>query len=158
MTEKERLRLRFRELAKEFFLNHDASQLIAIHRSIAQKLNDHVHASGKRLGHVAIYEPMRYELPVRDIVAQVAELKGAELLIPRWNEEKMWFDKTPDLIIVPGLFADKAGNRLGRGKGYYDRYLATSGAHTIFLGYSFQVIDVLPVETHDRRMDAVIFA
>lgn len=158
MTEKEKLRLRFKELATDFFSAHDAAALDAIHSNIAQKLSKHLQAQNKSFKRVAIYEPMRYELPVRDIVAQVPELVEAELLVPHWRGEKMWFDAEPDLVIVPGLFVDKAGNRLGRGKGYYDRYLADSNAACIFLGYSFQVIDAVPAEAHDRQIGTILTA
>lgn len=158
MTEKEKLRLHFKELAQQFFATHDAAALDAIYRNIATKLSHHLQGQRRTFKRVAIYDPMRYELPIRDILAQVAELKKAELLIPQWHGEDMWFETEPDLIIVPGLFVDKAGNRLGRGKGYYDRYLADSDAACIFLGYSFQVIDAIPAEAHDRKIETILVA
>jgi 5-formyltetrahydrofolate cyclo-ligase len=158
VTEKEKLRLRFKELAKEFFAAHDAVQLAGIHFSLAEKLGDYLRLTGKLFERVAIYEPMRYELPVGEIMAQVEELNDAELLIPQWNAEKMWFDKTPDLVITPGLFVDKAGSRLGRGKGYYDRYFAENPipvAHRIFLGYDFQFLDQLPSDDKDQPVTGI---
>lgn len=157
-AEKAKLRLRFKELATEFFATHDAAALDVIYRNIAAKLSHHLQSEKKTFKRVAIYEPMRYELPIREIVAQVPELRKAELLVPQWHGENMWFDAEPDLIIVPGLLVDKAGNRLGRGKGYYDRYLADSDATCIFLGYSFQVIEAIPAETHDRKIDTILTA
>lgn len=158
MTEKERLRLRFKELAREFFSKHDAAALAAIHTSIAGQLSQHLRQQETEFKRIAIYEPMRYELPLRTIVAQIPEIARAILLVPKWDETKMWFDAEPDLVIVPGLFADLAGHRLGRGKGYYDRYLAQSGAYHVFLGYAFQLVDSLPTEGHDQRVNAVITA
>lgn len=51
-----------------------------------------------------------------------------------------------DLVIVPGVAFDQAGNRLGRGKGYYDRFLKKlpSTTPTIGLAFDFQVIERLP--------------
>ena len=60
-----------------------------------------------------------------------------------------------DLLVVPGVAFTRDGARLGRGKGYYDRYLAQSGIHACCVGVCFahQLVDVLPVEPHDRTMD-----
>ncbi len=56
-----------------------------------------------------------------------------------------------DLVLVPGLGFDRAGSRLGRGGGFYDRFLATLPGRTVTVGvaYEAQLIDVLPVEAHD---------
>ncbi len=63
---------------------------------------------------------------------------------------------TMELIIVPGVAFDRRGNRLGRGKGFYDRLLATTRAMTIGVGYDFQLVDELPVEPHDTPVRLVI--
>jgi 5-formyltetrahydrofolate cyclo-ligase len=56
-----------------------------------------------------------------------------------------------DLIVVPGVAFDKRGNRLGRGKGYYDRFLKTapSTAYTVGIAFDFQVVDNLPTDSQD---------
>lgn len=65
--------------------------------------------------------------------------------------------KDIELIIVPGIAYDRRGNRVGRGKGYYDRLLASSNATRIGVGYDFQLIDEdIPSEKHDVAMDIVI--
>lgn len=61
-----------------------------------------------------------------------------------------------EMIVVPGVAYDKSRNRLGRGKGFYDRLLSTTPAVKIGVGYEFQVVDQLPVEPHDVKMDIVI--
>lgn len=61
-----------------------------------------------------------------------------------------------ELIIVPAVAYDRSGNRLGRGKGFYDRLLASTKAHKIGVGYEFQLLDSLPAEPHDIPMDMVI--
>lgn len=62
-----------------------------------------------------------------------------------------------DLVLVPGLAFDLQGRRLGRGGGYYDRFLARPGlaALTCGLGFESQVLDQVPSEAHDRRVDAL---
>lgn len=61
-----------------------------------------------------------------------------------------------ELIVVPGVAYDKKGNRLGRGKGFYDRLLKTTGATKIGVGYEFQMIDEIPTEPHDVKMNIII--
>ena len=51
---------------------------------------------------------------------------------------------------------DRKGNRLGRGKGFYDRLLGTTKATKVGIGYEFQLLDELPVEPHDVGVDIII--
>lgn len=62
-----------------------------------------------------------------------------------------------DLVVVPGVAFTREGARLGRGRGYYDRYLSRPGLRAFCIGVCFahQLVDTLPVEPHDRTMDAV---
>ncbi len=61
-----------------------------------------------------------------------------------------------DFILVPGLAFDPAGGRLGRGGGFYDRFLA--GFEGVKVGVCFPelVVDEIPMEPHDIRMDFVV--
>ena len=62
-----------------------------------------------------------------------------------------------DLLIVPAVAFDKQGNRLGRGGGYYDRFLKKqSHATFIGVGYDFQLVDEVPVRQHDQKMHRII--
>lgn len=62
-----------------------------------------------------------------------------------------------DLIIVPGVAFDRKGNRMGRGRGFYDRMLkSTPKAVKIGLAYDFQMMDEIPVEPHDVPMDLIL--
>ncbi len=88
------------------------------------------------------YEESRLELgsfhieePTGDNVADVADI---------------------ELMIIPAVAFDRKGNRLGRGKGFYDRLLSTSKATKIGVGYEFQLFDSIPSEPHDVAMDMVI--
>ncbi|MDP2905034.1 MAG: 5-formyltetrahydrofolate cyclo-ligase [Candidatus Omnitrophota bacterium] len=65
-----------------------------------------------------------------------------------------------DLVIVPGVAFDKKGNRLGRGKGYYDRFLAilSPKTATIGLAFDFQILPSVPVQAHDVSVGKVLFA
>lgn len=65
-----------------------------------------------------------------------------------------------DLVIVPGVAFDHKGSRLGRGKGYYDRFLSKIPKSTkaIGLAFDFQILPVVPSKTHDVGVNKVIFA
>lgn len=65
-----------------------------------------------------------------------------------------------DLVIVPGVAFDKSGNRLGRGAGYYDRFLAgvPKKIPRIGLAFDFQVLPALPKSCHDLPVDKVLSA
>lgn len=61
-------------------------------------------------------------------------------------------------VVVPGLAFDAAGNRLGRGKGYYDRLLTglPAGVPTVGLTLERWLVPEVPMEGHDRRVDRVV--
>ena len=62
-----------------------------------------------------------------------------------------------DLIVVPGVAFDHQGNRLGRGKGYYDRFLCKHRTtKKIGICFDFQLVDNVPVEENDIPMDEII--
>lgn len=61
-----------------------------------------------------------------------------------------------DLIIVPGVVFDKDGYRLGRGKGYYDRYLPQTSALTVGVTLGLMKLDSLPRDPWDRPVDIVL--
>lgn len=59
-------------------------------------------------------------------------------------------------IIVPGVAFTEKGDRLGRGRGFYDRILcAFEGATTIGVCYKCQIYDELPTDPHDKSIDVV---
>ena len=62
------------------------------------------------------------------------------------------------LVVVPGVAFDRRGHRLGRGGGYFDRFLARlpRSARRIGLAFGFQVMGKLPVESHDLPVCAVV--
>ncbi|BBK21909.1 5-formyltetrahydrofolate cyclo-ligase [Amedibacterium intestinale] len=61
-----------------------------------------------------------------------------------------------DVIIVPLVAFDIKGNRLGYGKGYYDRYLKHTHALRIGVGYECQKVDTLITESHDFPLDMIV--
>lgn len=61
-----------------------------------------------------------------------------------------------ELIVVPAVAYDRSGNRVGRGKGYYDRLLANSRAVKVGVGYDFQLVDEIDTDEFDVPVDIVV--
>lgn len=81
--------------------------------------------------------------------------------LTRSKDHREGFLHDMDLVIVPGLGFDLEGRRIGRGKGYYDRFLSQRGSikKPLFMGISFEELiqpAPLPVEEHDVRMDLLL--
>jgi 5-formyltetrahydrofolate cyclo-ligase len=62
------------------------------------------------------------------------------------------------IVFVPGVAFDTRGQRLGRGKGWYDRLLRQLGGNTVFvgLGYEFQIVEEVPTESWDEKVHYVV--
>jgi 5-formyltetrahydrofolate cyclo-ligase len=60
-----------------------------------------------------------------------------------------------DLVLVPGLAFDRRGYRLGLGGGFYDRFLPHVTATTVGIVYAALIVDRVPNDAHDRRVDFV---
>lgn len=61
-----------------------------------------------------------------------------------------------EVVIVPAVAYDLHGNRVGRGKGYYDRLLADTNATKIGMAYDFQIFDEIDTDPFDIPVDIVI--
>lgn len=63
-----------------------------------------------------------------------------------------------DLVLIPGVGFDRAGHRLGRGRGYYDRALrgVLAGALRVGLAHECQVVSHIPVDEHDERVNYIV--
>lgn len=67
-------------------------------------------------------------------------------------------DIDPVCVITPLLAVDKDGNRLGKGKGYYDRYFAHNQiCYKVGVAYRQQLLDSVPVSEHDAKLDKVFY-
>ena len=66
-------------------------------------------------------------------------------------------DREELVVFVPGVAFDLRGNRLGRGKGWYDRLIKELGEATLVaVAYDFQIVDAVPAEEWDQRVHYVI--
>ncbi|MBQ1952290.1 MAG: 5-formyltetrahydrofolate cyclo-ligase [Alistipes sp.] len=132
---------------------------------------------------VALYCALPDEPPTEPVIARWLEL-GKRVVVPRVEGDEMRFFRydpatqvvgafgieepgdgallcSPseiELMVVPGVAFTATGDRMGRGRGYYDKYLSQSDfrAYTIGVGYAHQLVDTLPVAEHDRRLDKVV--
>lgn len=76
----------------------------------------------------------------------IQEPQAGELVSPR----------EIDFAIIPGIAFDNKGNRLGRGKGYYDKFLKQTNAYKVAVGFDFQIVESVPVASFDVPVDIVI--
>ena len=127
------------------------------------------------------YYPLGNEVDVLPL-AQKALIAGKKVAFPRTDGENMDFfqvmslsefqkgafnimepigeysisEKTP-LVIVPGLGFDKNRNRIGYGKGFYDRYFARfPSCRKIGAAYAAQIIDCIPTDSYDTKLDVIV--
>jgi len=61
-----------------------------------------------------------------------------------------------DLALVPGIAFDRTGNRLGFGKGYFDRFLARCRCPIVGLAYEMQLVDAIEARPHDVPMNKIV--
>ncbi|HII95284.1 MAG TPA: 5-formyltetrahydrofolate cyclo-ligase [Candidatus Methanofastidiosum sp.] len=95
-------------------------------------------------------------LEIREI-KDLVDLKigNFDILEPNKNT-KITNPEEIELLFIPGLAFGVRCERLGRGGGYFDRFLMSSRGLKVGLAYEFQIFDSLPVEKHDIKMDMII--
>ncbi len=115
-----------------------------------------LHAEGFRL---ALPVMMGKGLPL----AMRAWAPGDATAPAAWGIAEPFEDKPevdPDVMLVPLLAFDMAGNRLGYGAGYYDRTIAqfrrSKSVVAVGVGYDEQEVDAVPAESYDERLDWVL--
>ena len=131
------------------------------HEIATSPLNQAAWAAGKTVAVPRIEE--------EDIQFLVMPSSTGELPLDRWNipvPDPLWPPLDPSrsgriLVACPGLAFDREGNRLGRGKGYYDRFLSrlqqeAREVFTVGVCLSEQLLPSLPHEDFDQKMDALV--
>ena len=136
-------------------------------------------------GALAVYLASPLEIDLTTYIAKMLQ-RGATVVSPRWNGETYELAKIAGLSeeclrrgpmdilepakadivepkdvaawIVPGLAFTRDGRRLGYGGGWYDRLLAASCDSAVKIGvaHGFQLVDDIPTEPHDIRLDRVV--
>ena len=78
------------------------------------------------------------------------------ILEPKEDPERLIQPGAIDFALIPCISCDRSGRRLGHGGGYYDRYLEKTHCVKAVLCREELLVDEIPVEEHDLRMDLVI--
>ena len=128
---------------------------------------------------IMIYWSMPDELPTHDFIIRWSKkktmllpvVKGEDMLIKPFSTKEelkqgslgIWEPDTQkeylnsiDLVIVPGVAFDRNKSRLGRGKGYYDRYFINKRIVKIGVCFDFQLLESIPIDSFDIKMDKVV--
>lgn len=129
------------------------------------------------------YLGLRDEPRIDSLMCRILERHGA-ILLPRVSRTELEFDPwwptcrlerdeskvlaprkgdsatsvTPDVVLVPGRSFDATGRRLGRGGGFYDRFLGRWGTRVLSVGiaYEKQVVEAVPSDRFDQRVAVVV--
>ena len=128
--------------------------------------------------HILLYYSLPDELPTHRIVQRWAQsktvylprVKGDDLEIVPYDDslsdDNAFHIGEPQgeavdpaclqMIVVPGVAFDLHGNRMGRGKGFYDRFLAQTRATTIAVCFDCQLVEHIPTEPHDLPAQFIV--
>lgn len=179
LSGKQALRKVIRQLKSSYTQEElHAMSLLVIHQLLLHPRFVNAHT-------IVFYHSLPDEVDTRDAISRLVEM-GKEVLLPAvitdaevelrvYRDAKdlqegafrimepcgVRFDKYEDIdiVIVPGMAFTADGRRLGRGKGYYDRLLGKMpNAYKIGLCFPFQLVDDIPCEPHDIKMNEVITA
>ena len=114
--------------------------------------------SGKGVVLPIVEQNQRKLIPTRISSMEDLHKKKHGIAEPHYDPDKIVDLMDLDAVIVPGLAFDKERNRLGRGAGYYDRFLSTlpKTVMTVGLAFDFQLTESLPIQAHDVCLQQVI--
>ena len=171
--EKKELRAQIKALKKQ----HSKEQLLEQSEKIMSKLEQH--PDFIKAGRVMLYSALTDEVQTQAFLEQwhlkktiiLPTVVGDDIIPVEYGKDTEFatgdfnilepqnepYTGGFDLIVVPGVAFDAKGNRLGRGKGYYDRFLCQHlEVKRIGICFDFQFVDEVPSEPFDIRMDEVI--
>ncbi len=170
---KNRIRNKIRTLKKKQSRADKDTDGILVFEKI-EKMREFVEAEA-----VLVYWATRSEVPTYDFIEKwssqktilLPTVKGKTMKMKRFisadnlitgemkNKEPQTedYDGKVDLAIIPGIAFDTQRNRMGRGKGYYDRFLAKKNVPNVYgVCFDFQILKKVPTEKTDMKMDKVI--
>lgn len=148
---------------KSFKKIFDKAHTVAVYKAVGGELPcDALAAYIRNTGKKTVYPLVKGD----DMVFIEVKNPGKELIpgsygIPEPDEKKGIFDGGKiDIVILPGIAFDEAGNRLGQGKGYYDRWIGglKKDSTPLLIGVcmEFQMMSMIPTETSDIPADMLL--
>lgn len=127
---------------------------------------------------VGLYSPIKHEPDLTPLLQDskrflLPKVMGDSMIYVHWNGKSTQLTKSTlhilepksnkdesaslDVLIIPGIAFTKKGDRLGFGKGFFDRFLMTKKPpYVIGVAYPFQLVSTLPTTLHDQRVDHVL--
>jgi 5-formyltetrahydrofolate cyclo-ligase len=178
MIDKKSLRLKMQEKRKELSISQVYKKSSIIQKKIED--NHFFKISNK----ILIYVSYDHEVHTHNLIKKSLHTEKKifvprsrkrtytidPILINEWNDlspglysilepkkHKKILSNNIDLIIIPGLGFDLYGNRIGYGKGFFDRLInRIPQAILIGLAFDFQITRRIPTELHDKKMDIII--
>lgn len=178
MTKPE-LRTYFRKIREEFVFNVNSIQLKSANIALSHQLE----AAGLLTGNIGGYAAMTSEIDPLETLKSCLE-KDGQVALPYFvnREAPMQFREwnggplctapfglrqpsedarhmSPDTLLIPLVAVDLAGNRIGQGKGHYDRYLSENRAKhpftTVGLAWECQIAEEIPADPWDEPLDYI---
>ena len=123
-------------------------------------------AEVKNANNVFCYISTKFEISTEEIIKKL-QVKNANVYFPKITGENSMVaqkidgleiidKKNIDICVMPGLAFTVTGQRLGYGKGFYDRFLENLNCVKIGLSFDFQIVDSLPVSDFDINADYLV--
>lgn len=177
MMDKRQLRKHIRELKRQY----SDEELVAMSRPIVSRLL--AHSAVVEAKTIVAYSSLPDEVDTKELLTALVRdgktvllphvIDGERMELRRYEGRKSMamgcygileptgeafaaYDEI-DVAVIPGMAFDAVGNRLGRGKGYYDRFITKlSNALKIGVCFDFQKLDNIPTDANDIKMDVII--
>ena len=160
-----------RDAISDEFRNISSNKIYQNLKQVDSYINSH---------NIACYFSIGSEIDTYDIMLDILK-QGKNILLPKIVDNNLKFYVIPDLgklekgefgimvpkdsckemekidcILIPTIGISRSGDRLGYGKGYYDKFLSSIDAVKIALTYSKQIVKSVPTESHDIKIDLII--
>lgn len=133
---------------------HSADEKRILSRQVCEKILSHKAVEAANT--IVLFWSMKNEIDTHELAAELVRKKNV-ILITQSADTPPVMPPRDAVIIVPAMAYDKQGFRLGRGKGYYDRFLSNlQENYKIGICFPWQMVEKLPVDTHDMGVNEVI--
>jgi len=145
------------------FYKYQQSEKIMLYVSTKKEVQTQYIFNSAKRDHKDVFIPL-IDKEKRDLIPSLiydlSELTQSCLGIPQPKKEfaRIFSPKILEMVIIPGIAFTKKGQRLGRGGGYYDRFLKKLRKRTCLVGLAFeiQIADNLPIDSNDMPVQYII--